>query len=234
MRRVSTRPIPIDKNQVREIERRIWAELYKPNSRVGVTLGPAFAPILRRMPSSETPIHELPGASSFIVDGGVYKSTSVVGSDVQVPVMLDLYKSNSSALIPSGHVESTGEDWDQHLAPIQVVLFLNSTKTLRQIREGEARLKKELRSVLVHELTHAHDLIPKETSNTYFQDPVELRAFMQQVADEVLEEHLRRPRDIRRILQESVFWNSLAPHLTPMHRRHILKGVARALEDLGG
>jgi hypothetical protein len=116
-----------------------------------------------------------------------------------------------------------------------------------------------LYSILIHELTHvAEEPLRKrraptyspdearekgEGSSAYVNDPSEVRAFMQQIVDEVehnaqdslLWEHLRQNRQgyLDTVLALSTTWSIIEKRLTPSNRARILKSVYEMLDRKG-
>ena len=231
MRRLSTRPIRIDRAQAKSLTHRALEQLYKHNSRVGWFLGKAFSRILAKTPDPHLPLSEIPGGRSFGFEIGVYTFKDVMGRDLALPVWMKAKPSITTHYIPSGQVKSDGDGYDPLLTPTLLEVFLNSSRTLTQIRENKDKLEKDLFSILIHELTHAHDRITEDANDDYFNDPLEVSAFMQQIAQEVLEANEREPRDVRQLLAESKIWGQVSPRLTSENRRRILKGIARVIEE---
>jgi len=116
-----------------------------------------------------------------------------------------------------------------------------------------------LYSILLHELTHvAEEPLRKrrtptyspsdergraEPSRGYINDPSEVRAFMQQIVDEVehnadndmLREHLRGDRHgfLDAVLSLSTTWSLVEKQLSPSNRARILKSVYDVLDRKG-
>jgi hypothetical protein len=109
-----------------------------------------------------------------------------------------------------------------------------------------------LYSLLIHELTHAAEAMFKKKPGydpenldrrDYYNDPKEVRAFMQQVADEVLHYvGLDTIRDYaggnnRKLvdtgLKVSATWREIGPFLTPANKRRVLSAVYAAMDRQG-
>ncbi len=116
-----------------------------------------------------------------------------------------------------------------------------------------------LYSILTHELTHAAESMFEGREPTYYQrgpegeqvvtdevayinDPKEIRAFMQQVVDEVLRyattpmirDNAKNPKHLIDLsLKLSTTWKAIDPHLTRANRSRILKAVYGALSQEG-
>lgn len=106
--------------------------------------------------------------------------------------------------------------------------------------------------ILIHEITHAVDQKLKRTYDTgghdgprstsdiakYYNDPKEVRAFMQQISDEVLRGSLNKFIDvfgdnqgIVYALKNSNTWQEVNKHLTPSNKQLIMKAVYREIQD---
>ena len=148
--------------------------------------------------------------------------------------------------------------WDTLLAG-GLLVDRSKQKIALQLRVNSARppeeflrtgLDKEALSVLVHEATHVRDVIrmsdiSRKLDDEYYNSPHEVRAYMQQVAHEVLyyvEELARRvgvgPWGVRLqgdlvedALSTSHTWGAIKNEMSPANRNLVLKGVARALQD---
>lgn len=100
----------------------------------------------------------------------------------------------------------------------------------------------ELYSVLIHEATHLADklsYVASETSNEdpniYYNRPTEVRAFMQQIVDEVVTHAKVIAKDldgftdteqlVRLSLERSTTWNRVKPYVNPSNKKRILKAV---------
>ena len=109
-----------------------------------------------------------------------------------------------------------------------------------------------LRSVLRHELTHVGDwaFVPGATPSyvapegqpddpsAYHNDPLEVRAFMREVVDDVSAVAQRivrvtRPKElVERALEQSSIWSKVEPHLSEANRRKILQAAYRAIQTV--
>ena len=116
------------------------------------------------------------------------------------------------------------------------------------------RIKKELPSIVAHEMTHLADIISKVEYNSgdaedgiitkedharkYFNDPVEVRAWMRQVYEEIRDEVHRKQRGphnlgkaITQALKRNLSWKDAEPYLNRESRNRILKGLVTTFED---
>lgn len=138
-----------------------------------------------------------------------------------------------------------------------IALKFNSLKTPEELVEilltpkKRATLEDSIRSYLYHELTHSVDVYPEgfeyqegEDTHTYANSPHEVRAFMQQVAQQAL----RRARELGEdslgffstreklmedLLSYSESWNKVQKWWTPENRKLVLRGTWQFLEDSG-
>lgn len=112
---------------------------------------------------------------------------------------------------------------------------------------------RELRTVVLHEVTHAIDPAIDGTGGggsevpdskaidleAYFNQPQEIRAFMRQISEEALgyAERLSRSYQgnklFRTALSFSPSWKQIKPHLTDRNRQRLLKGIHTAFRDEG-
>jgi len=131
-----------------------------------------------------------------------------------------------------------------------VVVFLNGSLDIPKNTGGV--LTNQLYAVLIHELTHAADkFAPKGVADqmtqeeaqgnaAYYNHPAEVRAYMQEVVDEVedkfkhwdkLEKSFGPGKGMTYLMNMSNTWGEISPHLTERNRRLIIKTVSQALAD---
>lgn len=130
-----------------------------------------------------------------------------------------------------------------------------STRRLQPLHECtyETCLPYGLFSILIHEATHAVDLSLKEIEYSpsdvieqgekawgpYVNDPNEVRAFMQQVVDEVvrsagkIKSHFSGQKLVEVALKMSTTWSLVGKHLNPSNKAKILKAVYLGLDEAG-
>jgi hypothetical protein len=122
---------------------------------------------------------------------------------------------------------------------------------ITELRDHPEKFFPIIRSKLLHELTHVRDYIrerdvidPSEDLRGYFNSPHEVRAYMQQIIDDVLrvapslqeKAYLSRtPNElvVEGSLSESLAWNKIERFLNATNRARILKNVVLALSDRG-
>lgn len=143
----------------------------------------------------------------------------------------------------------------------EIRLNLNGRYSPKQLLGVLSSAKVEFYSILLHEMTHASDVLFKGTfevqpedgrnpSDDYYNDPNELRAFMQQIVDDVTSlawvmkglkgglgrkmiqhpPHNWRHEVLTKALSQSPSWKQIEQHLTKANRDKILAVVYRALE----
>jgi len=145
----------------------------------------------------------------------------------------------------------------------RIVFVLNGARTPAEVLKYD--VLGYVAKVLLHEVTHAIDVLPRESSSqaqryaeatesirigaagqrefvAYYNDPMEVRAFMQMVVDEARQigPRLRFPRGasprfyVEAVLRQSPTWTTIEPHLRRENYRRILKAVVTALEQTPG
>lgn len=135
--------------------------------------------------------------------------------------------------------------------PATIVLFLPSKLRIDELQQNGSFWLELLMSFVLHEATHVfdpyttlHEEMPLAAE--YFNTPSEVRAFLQQIADDV-ERQLRLDTSIggtqgheppfsallERYLRRSIAWNGIAAYLTEKNQRRIRLGVVRHLQDRG-
>lgn len=104
--------------------------------------------------------------------------------------------------------------------------------------------------ILLHELTHAADIVSQglgmsqedaRGNAAYYNDPSEVRAYMQEVIDEVEQRasHFAKlkarfgQRALGMLLNMSPTWTEISPHWTRANQQKVLKAVYQTLESSG-
>lgn len=140
----------------------------------------------------------------------------------------------------------------QMTAPLVLAVVLNlgglPSATVKQIlQDNREVLQTEFLSVISHELTHAKDFLvkpkydhPQDDYAAYVNDPMEVRAFMQQIARQVAqaaaEKGFPKPLTsevVQKLLTQSHTWLNIQTDLKPENRKKMLQGVLTYLRDLG-
>jgi hypothetical protein len=115
----------------------------------------------------------------------------------------------------------------------------------------DGRLEKELYKLILHELTHIADKFTRGGPTTrrvptteevnpveYYNKPSEVRAYMQEVVEEVrryfpdIYKHRGRKDAMKYSLKMSDAWNQVEPHLNRRNRNKILNVVWNEVQDL--
>ena len=124
-------------------------------------------------------------------------------------------------------------------------ITLNGGRSPSEFKQRE--IYTEVRRTLFHEVTHVMDVSDRATPTVaptnyeqwtrYFNLPREVRAYMQEIVDQVLHALPRakaRPSwsMIERALAKSRTWADIGPHLNPTNRKKVLKAVAAAVEGV--
>ena len=166
---------------------------------------------------------------------------AVDGSTMVVQVLLKARESDSPYYVldgGSGHAKGQ---------PV-VVIHLNGSLEIPKNTGGV--LKTQLYPVLLHELTHAADkytrgglgmsLDEARGNEDYYNDPGEVRAYMQEVVDEVMR-HSRHfdtffrkfgpSRGLEYLLKFSATWTEASPYWTEVNRRKVIKAVSQAIAE---
>jgi hypothetical protein len=243
--RQATRPIPLDRSAVQKLVRDIQRELprhlkfrnltdplwmqrgFNPNT-WGFKLDDLKLqdvqgyPVIVEVAISAGRIREWGGAREFIKGGGVRSQ----------------YRTNYKGRAVGYGIKS------------KLTIEVNSGKSPKDLMENP-QVTKELTSVVSHEMTHLRDLLKhygpveedtEEGVRDYYNRPTEIRAFMRQISDEVIDYAHAVGRDdpffldfstrfIENGLDRSKTWERVRKELTEPNRRLILRGVTRALQD---
>jgi len=155
---------------------------------------------------------------------------------------------------------------DKSAYPTELIINLDSSRRYEQFTDpkNRDRIEREIYSVLIHEMTHARDLVEslnarerhKEKSekggvSEYHNRPSEVRAFKRQVADEIWSalERMHEDEDepdwigagsenVMELLSNSTTWHRVRHFLTPENRKEFLKTMASVVrkfkENRGG
>lgn len=158
--------------------------------------------------------------------------------------------------IAGGNVRSQHRGPKGHGIKVELTINVNSERTPNEILSRLNHVEKEAFSVLIHEATHLKDIIrvspqsdvadEESKAREYHNKQIEVRAFMQQIADEVLTEGERLAKSIGvgdwgvnldrgfmdKVLDHSKTWQRVKDTLTTRNKQLILKGVTRTLSDI--
>ena len=234
--RTAARPIRIDRVAVDDLTRRI-------------------VDAMRR--EAEGREDEVVGVREAILDEW-FSGTTVTGETKLVMIIVASGRGSATPFMSGGGFgRISGGPYKG--APIIIVL-IDGRHTWGTFGDYEV-VGKYLNNLLMHEVTHAMDLIRQSeppmarggripTSDevdldAYYNDPREVRAFMRQLYEEIRplvvgsmgKGRLRREWGpggaVVRFLRVNDFWNSMSQHLTRQNRNRILKGIMTAFEDDG-
>lgn len=243
MYRKAGRAIPIDRTRIRDLAKELTREIQTGISKI----------YLRMLDDKETDLSLFDGMEGPILlhPREQLEVTNVRGNRVRVPIYVVVKPDSERAVgnfLTGGHVRSyPGEGGHRTFTSLEI--GLNGSRPARQFfgRWAPKQIEKEIYSVLVHEITHLQDWFRMSDRSkdfaTYVNRPQEVRAFMQQVVDEVLErqEEIAKKSDgwalnlssefVESRLDESRSWHRIKKELNTVNRRLILKAVARALAE---
>jgi len=139
--------------------------------------------------------------------------------------------------------------------PFQLEILFSPLISPTEYKANRQAAEREIYSILIHEFTHARDFMPDKDKGTkgladqgksveYHNHPAEVRAFTQQIVDEV-EEYIRKSvrtsdggndtwglKDnptalIKRALDNSFTWQRIYQNLTPTNKKMILRNVGQ-------
>jgi hypothetical protein len=238
--RFAARPIPLDKAAIRKLSEELAAKV--------AAYAAKHDPEAPMWPADE----EIPW--SFTIK-------SVNGVDLQIEGHFNGEHGHSPHLITGGRA-SKPDLLDDQTADIHVRITLNASKPCKEYLDVEYQLPLlagQIYSVLVHELTHAaefqyirkapvpdHYLPPEgraKSFDDYYNSPHEVRAYMQQVIEDIVYKapgYRKRvapdlsPHDfVMKLLRTSDKWKQIEHHLNPKNTATILKAVYDALVKRG-
>lgn len=237
----SARAIPIDKSALRGLTKRLEKRL-----------GQAFTVAMRTKPDEPIRRQEVWARETHDI-------RNVMGHDLTVDVLVTAGKDRSGGPF----VAAGGYGHNRRTNRPVVIVKLNGSYSPKEYLPAvdTGMLTRGIYDILIHEMTHAADAALKAKYKTgpasgqyvpddisaYYNDPKEVRAYMQQVVDEVLRyggkrENLEkilklfkgpRHRGIEVVLKNTETWPEIKDHLTDSNKAKILKAVYQALDDEG-
>ena len=188
---------------------------------------------------------------------GSIEVTDVRGKKHKVPVALSTApapegnRAGGRRNVARGQITMRHEGEDDPGTPFGITIYLDESRTPAQLREDSSRLENEIYGALIHELTHAGDVLetPRgqeerkkkepDRGREYHNRPSEVRAFKQQIADEIQRgmyfayhdeedpEWIGADADsVMELLAGSPTWERIRRDLNPENRRSVLKTVA--------
>jgi len=187
-----------------------------------------------------------PQGKRVLHKGIPFDITAVDGTPLHIEIVLQAIPSKDFRYVVSGGVGKRGGK------PVAVVFFNGSNDFQETVRsaKGSRVVQDQIYAVLIHELTHAADKFTKGVGDrmtqeeaqgnaAYYNDPSELRAYMQEVVDEaerffdkipILQEHFG-PQGMTYLLKMSPTWKEVSPHWTRRNQQLVMKAVAQAYDD---
>lgn len=245
--RQATRAIPIDK-----FELMVLAEKF-------VRALPLHLKTLGRSKEDwDTPLVQLRGFNDWHFTLGDFEVNDVQGHPVKVPVYaagsMDI-PTAAKRWISGGSIYvkyDSGSAGLGHKSYMMVNIY--GMSTINGLMSDLETVEKEVYSVLIHEGTHLRDRFTTRgdkaydkgpSAQTYYNQPHEVRAFMQQTVDEALDYTVAQARKVgvgirgikltstfvEQALKSSSTWQRIKIHLQPINEKLVRKAVVRALHD---
>lgn len=239
--RRAARPIPVDKGQALKLAQRIVRELpaelhFRPEDMAG-------------------PINQARGyRAGWVLPAGTFLTTDMKGETVEVPVRVRFEAMEGWGVrrwVAGGGIDTRFNGGRSYGTKMAMNLYINSNAQVQALLDHLDKVEDELFSVIIHESTHLRDLLKHEYAadeaggDQYYNAPTEVRAFMQQTADETLREADRLGKSsggwilgpepsgemVDSLLEKSGTWDRIRKELTPANARLVLRGVTRVLQD---
>jgi len=236
---LAARPIPIDKSALRGVATRLEKAFLQ-----------ACKVAMRTKAGQPIQWREVWGRDSHTL-------RNVMGENLTVDILITAGKSRG----PGPFVDAGGYGFNRQTGRSVVIIKLNGSYSATEYADAAktGMLHSGIYDILIHEMTHAADVAIKakykagpasgpytvEDEAAYYNDPKEVRAYMQQVVDEILRyggkrENLERAlkvfkgprhRGIEVLLKNTETWPEIEKHLTRQNRNKILKAVYQALSE---
>lgn len=234
------RTIPLDKSALRGVAKRLEGQLVD-SARVAVRSRPNEPIRWRQVWAKE-----------------VHRIKNVIGTNLLVEVLLVAGRDHG----PGPYVSAGGAGTNRRTGDPVVIVKLNGSYSAEHYAEvAEAGfLWLQIYRMLLHEVSHAADISkPRydagpasgeydvEDLPLYYNDPVEVRAYMQEVVNEILSfggkrENVKkvlklfrksREQGVEVLLKNSDTWHEIKPYLTFQNRKRVMKNVYQALVEEG-
>lgn len=170
---------------------------------------------------------------------------TVKGDDVAVHVYLVADDSRR----PGKYVQEGSQGTSKSTGRPVVIVKLNGSYTASEYTDAikSGALRRGIYDTLIHEMTHVVDAASAKyvaegaatgeysvsDEKAYYNDPVEVRAYMQQIVDEVQNPTYLRllpSLGVMKVLRLSPTWKGIEKHLTSSNRKKIMKSVYQSLE----
>jgi hypothetical protein len=221
--KAAARPIRLDKamvkREVKELADEVWRRL-------------------KRMPQDEP-------VGQFVLNFNVViRNTD--GENIETVIVVKMQPSSSVDLVPgggTGKAVRTGQP--------AIVVLLNGRYNPPVFNPKASRFMGELYGILLHEFTHIADkykgggpttrhvkTLEEMDAEKYYNRPSEVRAYMQQIVDEVrkyfpkIRKHFDRKESVHLALRTSQTWKEVEPYLNRRNRNRILNAVWNSIQDL--
>ena len=224
-RRYLARAIRVDKGRARELAKELERVLAK---KIG---GPR------------------PLGKQILVPAAPYDIQTVDGTTIPIYIRLGAVETTKPFYVVDGGYGVSS----RYPHPI-VVVNVNGSMEAEQLRKAAQahQVHEQLYPVLIHELTHAADKYSKGVGSrmtvdemrtdmgSYYNDPTEVRAYMQEVVDEAqsrfqhwdkLKATFGPGKGLEYLLKMCPTWQEVSPHWTDRNKQLVIKAVAQALND---
>lgn len=170
---------------------------------------------------------------------GVYRTKDVRGKALEAPIFVVRGRSSVSKWT---FVDRAGFR-SRASGKGEITLDLNPNLSIDHMLANERQLRKQLASLLTHEVVHLRDVLKsKDDEKSYWSRPHEVRAYMRQIVDEVeewAEEYAKEMGwfkadgdTLDNALRNSRIWGEFGSKFTPAGRKKIMKAVATKLSKL--
>mgnify|MGYP002638878121 CR=1 FL=1 len=237
--RYAARPIPVDKAQLRKVAQGLVDAMVAEARKTGT--GSSAAWEFRGLGSYNSRNGVTAQGPSVLIENPLVYGSGFVGKPLTIPVWgVTAKDTGTRSRVPSASYAI----WDGRNQWIEV----RFNARLSGAKLEDSKTVGDVYSVLLHEVTHATEMVidralaereanpdrPAHNSHRpdYYDIPVEVRAFMQQVADEV-ETAVRSGVPFRQALKESRSWQRVSPRMNQKNLKKIMKGVYTHIEEQG-
>jgi len=221
--KVAARPIRVDKSYIKRKAKEIAEDVWRR---------------VKRMPQDKP-------VGKFVLNfNATIRNTA--GEDIETVIVVKMQPSSSVDLVPGG---GTGKAVVTRQPAI--VVMMNGRYNPPLFDPDRSRFMRDLYSVLLHEFTHIADKY-KETGPTtrhvmtpeemdlekYYNRPGEVRAYMQEIVDEVrryfpkIYRHFGRQEGLHLALKTSETWKRIQQYLNRRNRNRILNAVWNSVQDM--
>lgn len=187
-----------------------------------------------------------PLGNRVLVPAAPYTITAVDGTSLDMYIRLNAVETKSPYYVVDGGYGIH----QRYQAPIVVVNVNGSMAADKLGAAAKARqVQNQLFPVLLHEMTHAADKYSRgvgqemsreeaQGNEDYYNNPSEVRAYMQEVVDEIDLKHwptfqkmFGPSKGLEYLLKSSPTWQEVSPYWTERNKRLVIKAVAQAIND---